>query len=143
MDTSNTGPCIDGSQRSTNESRSTTAVVRGAPITVKCDCGEVRYVAYGQVWDCPACHRRWNTGQIPAEEYWGIMREARRDRLKMMVVAAAFALGFAALALAMGPAAWGLTPVVIGAWFLLLMPRWRRKLRAQARSLPKWQLRPE
>lgn len=117
--------------------------MKGAPITVKCDCGEIQYVAYGDVWECPTCGRRWNTEQIPAEEYWGVMREAKRQRLMMMGVAVAIAIGFAFLALTMGPAAWGLAPIVIGAWFLLLMPRWRRKLRVQARSLPKWQLHPE
>jgi hypothetical protein len=117
--------------------------VRGAPITVKCDCGAIQYVAYGDVWICPPCGRRWNTRQIPSDEYWGIMREAKRQRLMMMAVAVAFAAAFASLAIVMGPAAWGVAPIVIGAWFLLLMPRWRRKLRLQARSLPRWQLHPE
>jgi hypothetical protein len=117
--------------------------MKGAPITVKCDCGEIQYVAYGDVWECSTCGRRWNTEQIPAEEYWGVMREAKRQRLLMMGVAVAIAVGFALLALTMGPAAWGLAPIVIGAWFLFLMPRWRRKLRVQARSLPRWQLHPE
>jgi hypothetical protein len=117
--------------------------MKGAPITVRCDCGAVRYVAYGDAWECPTCGRRWNTEQIPAEEYWGVMREAKRQRLLMMGVAVAIAVGFTLLALTMGPAAWGFAPIVMGAWFLLLMPRWRRRLRLQARSLPRWQLHPE
>jgi hypothetical protein len=117
--------------------------VAGALITLRCDCGQLAYVAYGDTWACPSCGRRWDTKQIPAKEYWGIMREAKRQRLLMMSVALTIALAFAVLALLMGPAAWGLAPIAIGGWFLLLMPRWRRKLRIQARSLPKWELRPK
>ena len=54
------------------------ASVRGALITIRCDCGGIGYVPYDVRWECPTCHRRWNTGQIPAEEYWGIMRGMRR-----------------------------------------------------------------
>ena len=36
-----------------------------------------------------------------------------------------------------------LLPLVMGFWFILYMPRWRRRVRQQARSLQKWTLRPE
>lgn len=117
--------------------------MRGAKITVKCDCGQVNYLAYGERWTCPSCGRQWNTQQIPADEYWGIMRDARRQRVTMMLVAVALAVGFVVLGIAMGPAVWGFTPIVIAGWFLLLMPRWRRRLRIHARALPRWQLTPE
>ena len=117
--------------------------MRGAPITVKCDCGELQYVPYGDTWECPGCSRRWDTNQIPAEEYWGIMHEMRRYRLQAMAAAVAVAAGFALFAATQGPAAFGLAPIVIGGWLLLFMPRWRRKVRGRARSLPRWQLRPE
>ena len=54
--------------------------MRGAQITIRCDCGDVGYAAYGERWVCPRCGRAWNTAQIPAEEYWGVMRDQRRDR---------------------------------------------------------------
>src|SRR5690348_15043850 len=63
------------------------ARVRGALITVSCDCGGIGYVPYGERWECPTCHRRWNTGQIPAEEYWGIMRDMRRMRINVLATA--------------------------------------------------------
>jgi Flp pilus assembly protein TadB len=116
--------------------------MRGALITVKCDCGEIRYLEYGEIWECD-CGRRWNTAQIPAGEYWGIMREARRQRLMMMGVAAAVALVFVALAYATEFRVMVLAPVILAAWFLILMPRWRRRLREQARSLPRWKLNAE
>src|SRR6266516_3795025 len=69
--------------------------MRGAPITVRCDCGAARHVAYGERWTCEQCGRRWNTSQIPAEAYWGIMREMRRYRLTVVGVAVAIAAVFA------------------------------------------------
>jgi uncharacterized protein YqhQ len=36
-----------------------------------------------------------------------------------------------------------LLPVVMSFWFLFYMPRWRRRVRQQARSLQRWQLHPE
>lgn len=117
--------------------------MRGAPITVRCDCGAVKHVAYGETWTCERCRRRWNTGQIPAEAYWGIMREMRRERLTVIGVALAIAAAFALLSLAGGVRFLVLMPVALGFWFLWFMPMWRRKVRRRARSLPKWKLHPE
>ena len=74
------------------------AKVRGAQITVRCDCGGIGYVPYGERWECRTCHRRWNTGQIPAEEYWGIMRDMRRMRISAIVTALAVVVPIVALA---------------------------------------------
>ena len=118
--------------------------MRGAPITIRCDCGQIERVPYGQTWTCPACGRRYNTTQIPEQEYWGIMREMRRYRLQLLAVAAVLGV-LLTLVLAnverqrVVPLALG----VMGLWFLVYMPRWRQKVRRRARSLPKWQLHPE
>jgi len=117
--------------------------MRGAPITVKCDCGRVEHVPYGDAWVCPDCGQRWNTTQIPSEEYWGIMREMRRYRLQAIGVALSIGGGFAILAATTGPRSIAVMPLVMGGWFFFFMPRWRRKVRASARSLPRWQLEPE
>ncbi len=118
-------------------------VVRGALITVRCDCGEINYLAYGETWECPTCGRRWNTGQIPAEEYWGIMREMRRYRLQVIGVALAVGIGFSLLGVFVGPQFFFLIPLVLSFWYFFYMPLWRKKVRARARRLPKWELRPE
>ncbi len=117
--------------------------MRGALITVRCDCGEVGYVAYGERWVCPKCRRAWNTAQIPAEEYWGIMRAMRRIRINVIVVALALVVPFVALMPLLGARIMILLPLVMGFWFIFYMPRWRRRVREQARSLRKWKLRPE
>ena len=116
--------------------------MRGALITVKCDCGEIRYVPYGARWGC-ACGRSWNTNQISADEYWGIMRDMRRFRLQAIGVAVAMGIGVVAFArITRGPVMPLMLPMMMG-WFLFYMPQWRRRVRAAARSLPTWNLRPE
>ena len=119
------------------------ASVRGALITVRCDCGGVGYVPYGERWECPTCHRRWNTGQIPAEEYWGIMRDMRRTRINVLATALGLILPILILTAIAGIRILALLPVVMGFWFLFYMPRWRRRVRLQARNLQRWQLHPE
>ena len=116
--------------------------MRGAKITVKCDCGEMRYVDYGENWECP-CGRRWNTRQIPAEEYWGMMYSMRAQRLRLIGLAVLVAGTFGLFALNTGPRAFAVAPLVIGFWYLVVMPRWRRRLRLQTRALPRWTLTPE
>ena len=117
--------------------------MRGAAITIKCDCGQVEYVPYGDAWTCPKCSRRWNTNQIPAEEYWGIMHEMRRYRIQAIAIALVIGVGFAFLFVTTGPGAISLVPFVLGGWYFFYMPQWRRKVRARARSLPTWQIHPE
>jgi hypothetical protein len=123
--------------------RRTIGPMRVPPITIACDCGEMEHVAYGESWTCESCGRRWNTSQIPADEYWGLMRDMRRMRLSVIGVALGFALVFGLLGLFVSQGLFLLLPVVLAAWFIWYMPWWRRKLRRRVRSLPKWKLHPE
>jgi len=117
--------------------------VKGARITVRCDCGQVNYLDYGETWQCPKCKRRWNTNQIPADEYWGLMREMRDARVKVMVAALAVAGTFLALTFIVSQAFLLFLPITFGGWYLMYMPRWRKRLRLKARAAPTWTLRPE
>jgi hypothetical protein len=126
------------------ETRNTIRVgLKGAPITVRCDCGEVEYVPYGVTWQCNRCGRRWNTNQIPADEYWRIMRDMRRLRISVVAIALGLALVFGLLALFVAESLILLLQAVLAFWFIWYMPWWRRKVRRRARDLPKWNLRPE
>jgi hypothetical protein len=118
-------------------------LVRGAPITIRCECGRVERVPYGGTWVCEDCHRRWNTNQIPAEDYWGIMREMRKLRLAAIAAAVGITLVFGVLALAVSRSVLFLLPLVLGGWYIWYMPWWRRRVRRRARSMPTWELRPE
>ena len=117
--------------------------MKGPPITVTCECGVARHVPYGDTWECEACGRRWNTNQIPAEAYWGIMSEMRRYRLYVIGAALGLAVVFGLLALLVSPGLILLLPLVMAFWFIWFMPWWRRRLRRRARSLPSWSLTPE
>jgi hypothetical protein len=117
--------------------------MRGPPITVRCDCGEIAYVPYGDRWKCPSCRRRWDTNQIPPDEYWGIIREMRRYRLNVIGVAVAIAATLGGIGLFVGARVFPLVPLVLGFWLFVYMPRWRRRVRTRARTLPTWRLRPE
>lgn len=117
--------------------------VKNPRITVRCDCGSVRHVPYGERWECEDCGRRWNTADIASDEYYGILRDMRRIRLQAMGAAVVFCGAFAALAFTVAQSLIFLLPVVLAGWYLLYMPRWRRRLRQRVRSLPTWKLHPE
>jgi hypothetical protein len=103
----------------------------------------MKHVPYGETWKCEACGRRWNTAQIPSDEYWGIMRDMRRMRMSAIGTALAFAITFGLLGLFVSQRLFLLLPVVLPMWFIWYMPWWRRKLRHRVRNLPKWNLHPE
>jgi hypothetical protein len=117
--------------------------MRAPPITVACECGELRHVPYREIWRCEACGRTWNTAQIPEEEYYGLLRDMRRLRLFPIAIALGFLLVFAALALLVSQQLFLLLPIVLAFWFILYMPWWRRKVRRRARGGPRWELHPE
>ena len=119
------------------------AVMRGAQITVRCECGGIGYVPYGQQWQCDNCRRRWNTTQIPADEYWGIMRDMRKLRINVMLTMLGLVVPVIALSLVLGIRLLILLPVLLSFWYLFYMPRWRRQAREQARNLTRWKLHPE
>ncbi|NUR75751.1 MAG: hypothetical protein HOQ28_05620 [Thermoleophilia bacterium] len=117
--------------------------MRAPPITIRCDCGATRQVPYGERWPCESCGKQWNTAQIPADEYHGILREMRRFRLSAIGFAVVIAVLFVATAVFVSESLFLLLPAVLTGWYIFYMPLWRRKVRRRARSLPTWQLHPE
>ena len=67
----------------------------------------------------------------------------RNLRLRTMGIAACLMLPVIALAPFLGPRILLLLPLVMGFWYLFYMPRWRRRVREQTRSLRRWKLHPE
>jgi hypothetical protein len=117
--------------------------MRGPPITVTCDCGEVRALRYGERWTCESCGRRWNTEQIPAAEYGGLVRDLRRYRLQMVGAAVLAAAVLVALVLFVDEALVLVVPVFFGLAAILYGPVWKRKVRRRIAERPRWQLHPE
>jgi hypothetical protein len=71
------------------------------------------------------------------------MRDMRRTRINVLVTALGMVIPIVAASVFLGIRILLLLPVVMGFWFLFYMPRWRRRVRQQARSLRRWKLHPE
>ena len=100
-------------------------------------------MAYGQRWTCERCGRSWNTQQIPAEEYEGLLRRMRRHKIEAL---AAGAIGAAVLILLIAFVSErfiAVVPMVMAIWLFFFLPYWRRRYRRTARSAPRWDLHPE
>lgn len=123
--------------------RPTIGSVAKPPITIKCECGEKRDVAYGDRWQCETCGRSWNTQQIPAEEYENLLRGMRRRKLEALgaaVVGAAILIPLIAL---VSETFIVLVPITMAGWLFVFLPFWRRRYRRTAAAAPRWQLHPE
>lgn len=122
---------------------STGKVLSGPPITVTCGCGEVRYLHYGERWQCEKCGTSWNTNQIPREEYAAVRRLQRRHiatpAIVLLVAAVTVAL-FIALGRVYSVI---LLPLALTCWFMFVRPIQRRRLDEELAELPKWELKPE
>ena len=113
------------------------------PITIKCECGERRDVAYGDRWQCETCGRTWNTLQIPAEEYAGLLRRVRRHKLEALGTILAGAAVLVPVIVFVDASAIVLVPLLMVGWIFVFVPFWRRRYRATARNSPRWELHPE
>ena len=119
-------------------------VLKGPPITVTCECGEKRELAYGERWDCETCGRAYDTTRIPREQY----DEIRRLTIRYRILPVAYALFVAVVALVFiltgnVPGVFFLLPVALISWFIFIRPVHRRHYRAALKGLPRWQLRAE
>lgn len=117
--------------------------MRRPPITITCDCGERKSVSYGERWQCERCERRWNTQQIPADEYEGLLRRTRRLRLEVLGFVLAVAAVFVPLIVLVNERFIFLAPMAAFAWIFLGVPAWRRRARRVAQTSPRWKLHPE
>jgi Flp pilus assembly protein TadB len=113
------------------------------PITIACECGETKRVAYGQRWKCKRCGRSWNTAQIPAEEYQGLLRRMRRHKIEVLAVAAIVAAILVPLIVFVSGRVIAAVPLVMAIWLFWFLPYWRRRYRRTAHEAPRWELHPE
>jgi Flp pilus assembly protein TadB len=120
------------------------SVLRGPPITLTCECGEKRNLRYGAEWQCERCGKRWDTGQIPAEQYEAI----RRLQWRFRIVPIVFGLVVTALAIFFTLTGnifnvFVLMPLALMIWFVFLRPTHQRRYRQAISDLPRWELRPQ
>jgi hypothetical protein len=101
-------------------------------------------VRYGEAWTCERCGRRWNTAQIPSQQYEAI----RRTQLRFRVLPVLYGLVVAGTAIFFTLtgnlfSVFILLPMAMMAWFILVRPAHRRRYRRAIADLPRWSLRPE
>jgi Flp pilus assembly protein TadB len=120
------------------------AVLRGPPIAVTCECGAKRDLRYGEQWKCERCGKRWDTNQIPSEQYEAI----RRTQLRFRVLPVVY--GLVVLAVAMFFTLTGnifsvfvFLPLALMVWFYFVRPVHRRRYHKAIAELPRWELRPQ
>ena len=117
--------------------------MRRPPITIKCECGTSKDIAYGERWRCERGGRSWNTQQIPAEEYDGLLRRMRRHKVEALAATAIAVAVMVPLIAVVSARFILLTPALMAAWLFFLLPLWRRRYQRTARNAPRWNLHPE
>jgi hypothetical protein len=120
------------------------SVRRGPPITLICDCGERRYLRYGERWKCENCGKTWNTNRIPVEQYAAIRATQMRYR-RIPIAISVFALATVIACVIVGKALGGLivVGVLASTWSMFFRPIHRRKYREAIADLPSWKIKPE
>jgi fatty acid desaturase len=113
------------------------------PITINCECGETKRVAFGQRWTCERCGRSWNSQQIRAVEYVGLLRRIWRLTIEVLAAAAIGAAVLIPLIVFVSGRFIAVVPMAMAAWLFLFLPYWRRRYRQTARNAPRWDLHPE
>jgi hypothetical protein len=113
------------------------------PISIRCECDEERSVPYGETWTCEGCGRRWDTRQIPAEEYFARLRRMRLFRVEVLGLLTLGIAVFVPLIVFVDPSLIFLAGITSFAFIVLYMPSWRRRVRRAAADPPKWELHPE
>src|SRR5690242_300786 len=99
------------------------AIIKGPPITLTCECGAKRDLAYGERWQCESCGRSWDTTRIPPEQYQQIRKLSLRYRATPVLFGSMIAL-LAILFTLTGniPGVFFLLPVALILWFVFLRP---------------------
>jgi hypothetical protein len=115
--------------------------VRNGPlITVTCECGEKKLLRYGERWQCDGCGRRFDTSNIPLEEYAAIRRRQLRHRI--VPLSSGLLLLAAVIVSFIAGRAWGAlvaVPFLFASWNLFVRPYFRsRYRRSLANDTPTW-----
>ena len=113
------------------------------PIAIECECGERRSVPFGETWKCEKCGRRWDTRQIPENEYLARVRRMRRFHIELFGLLAIGVLVFAPLILFVDVSVVYLALFASFAFIAFYMPHWRRRLRRATADAPQWELHAE
>ncbi|MCL2419469.1 MAG: hypothetical protein FWD04_09265 [Conexibacteraceae bacterium] len=111
---------------------------------MECDCGERRYLHYGERWTCERCGKTWDTHRIPLEQYAAIRDTQMRYR-RVPVAISAVSLACVVAFIILGKALGGLILVALVAttWNIFFRPMYKRRYQAALKELPSWKIKPE
>lgn len=98
---------------------------------------------YGEAWTCEGCGRRWDTGQISASEYEGLLRRLRRYKLELLGLTFTALAVFVPLIVFVDESLIFVAAVAAFALVFLYLPFWRRRIRRAASEAPRWELHPD
>ncbi len=116
---------------------------RAPRITVTCDCGVSRQVAYGESYQCE-CGLRWSTNSVPEGDYAAIRRLDRNYRMVGWAVGLAYGLFVLYTILEKPGGLLLIVPAGMLAWFGVLRPIVRRRHYRAIQALTRtWDLRPD
>jgi hypothetical protein len=120
------------------------SIRHGPRITLDCDCGERRYLRYGERWTCESCGKTWDTSRIPLDQYAAIRATQLRYRRVPIAICAA-ALVCVVAFIIVGKALGGLILIAVAAttWNIFFRPIYKRRYRAALEKLPIWKIKPE
>ena len=131
-------------RRQARELEAPGSVLKGPRITVTCECGEKRELAYGERWECEVCGRVYDTNRIPREQYEEVRRLSLRYRMLPIAFGALIAVTAIVFTLTGNiPGVFFLLPVALITWFIFIRPIHRKRYREAIKGLPVWQLRAE
>ena len=120
------------------------SIRHGPRITLDCDCGERRYLRYGERWTCESCGKTWDTSRIPLDQYAAIRATQLRYRRVPIAICAAALVCIVAFII-VGKALGGLILIAVAAttWNIFFRPIYKRRYHAALEKLPIWKIKPE
>jgi hypothetical protein len=98
---------------------------------------------YGERWQCPSCGRRWNTSQIPADEYRGLARDLRRYKFVAIGAALLVLVAYIPLVFLVNEGLILTAPLLLAGLAIFAGPFWKKRVRRAIAERPRWQLHPE
>lgn len=117
--------------------------VLAPPITLRCECGAVGRVKYGERWTCQSCGRVYDTSRIPEGEYRARTRIVSRYRLVTLGPLAVLAAIMVPVVVFVDPGLIFLMGLMAFAYILLFLPFVRRRARRGVTQGRGWDLSAE
>ena len=112
------------------------------PITITCECGETKRVAYGQRWTCDAADGRGTRSRFRPRSTTASCAACGATRSKCSRLRRCSRRVLVPLIVFVSGRFIPWFPSAMAVWLFLFLPYWRRRYRRTARDAPRWELHP-